>query len=785
MSHADLVALAAPPASSVWLGRLGSGAVWFAVLAFLGAFAFSVWRRPKAGGWAFAAGSASLLAAGGLLAALFVQHRFEFQYVFKHSDASLEPQYLLAAMWGGQEGSFLLWAVLSAASVLLVLPRVKEERAAFLAVSAVFLAGLAAILAYESPFAPLILEGQWLVPPKGQGLTPSLLNYWMVIHPPTIFLGFGALTPIYAWSLAAVLRGDATGWAKGVRAWAIFATTVLGVGLCMGGFWAYETLGWGGFWKWDPVENTSFVPWCAGVALIHGIILQVSRNKAHIVNLWLGAAPFLLFCYGTFLTRSGFLTDASVHSFAKMNRTALYILEGLVGLAFVAFVGAFVWRYKALARAVPPGKPSEGLLSKESFYAGGIWLTCGMGVVTAIGMSVPLIQALRQQSSKVVDEVLYHQVLVWPFVPLMLLMAAGPLLSWKRTDLKGFWNAVANPLAVSIGLTGCLMLWLKTSNNGLAWDVTAKTLWFGKVQVASYWWIALLCFFCILSGVASVFRIARYAPRDWPGRGGLVAHLGLAMTMVGLIASRGYEKKAEALFNEAYPTEFFGRQARSVGKTSALTDRNNKVRVQVVDQGHAVEVRPSLYYIVQGETPAPMKWPYLQADGLSDFYYVVHELSTEATNPMKMSKGQVGTFKGIAIKFEGYRMVGEAGQQGTQFVADMTVDTMGGVEKVAPSITIGAGEVKRTDAKLSDSLKLRLVGIDAGDKSATIQIIFAQPAYPAEIFYKPLTRLVWWGVGIMALGGLSAAWARRATRPKPSPQPEDNPADAIEPVAQV
>jgi cytochrome c biogenesis factor len=315
--------------------------------------------------------------------------------------------------------------------------------------------------------------------------------------------------------------------------------------------------------------------------------------------------------------------------------------------------------------------------------------------------------------------------------------------------------------------------------------VGAKTLWFGKVQVASSWWIALLCFFCVFCGVASVFRIARYAPRDWTGRGGLVAHFGLAMALVGLIASRGYERKAEAVFNEAYPTEFFGRQARSVGKTSSLTDRNNKVRVQVVDQGRSVEVRPSLYYIVEGKTPAPMKWPYLEGDGLSDFYYVVHELVTEATNPMKMQKGQVGTFKGIAIKFDGYRMVGEAGQQGTQFVADMSVDKMGGMVKVSPSITIDGGGVKRTDVSLTDNLKLRLVGIDAGDKSATIQIVFAQPAYPAEVFYKPLARLVWWGVGIMGLGGLLAAWARRATRSRPSAPIEESPSDAIEPVAQV
>ncbi|MES1228165.1 MAG: cytochrome c biogenesis protein CcsA, partial [Armatimonadota bacterium] len=304
---------------------------------------------------------------------------------------------------------------------------------------------------------------------------------------------------------------------------------------CMGGFWAYETLGWGGFWMWDPVENTSFVPWCAAVALVHGIIIQVSRKKGHLTNLWLGAAPFLLFCYGTFLTRSGFLIDASVHSFAKMNSVALYILEGVIFAALIGFTGIFLWRYKALKAAVPQPPKGEGFWSKEAFYTSGIWLTCSIGLFTAIGMSVPLIQALQRAPAKVVEERLYHQVLVWPFIPLLLLMAVGPVLSWRGMPLKEVWLKVANPLAISIGLTGGLILWLRNFEGGIGFDPKAKTLFFGSVTVDTWWWIALLCGICTFSIICNLSRLIRYAPREWAGRGGLIAHVGLGMAMAGLI----------------------------------------------------------------------------------------------------------------------------------------------------------------------------------------------------------------------------------------------------------
>jgi len=765
MNHDHLTAFASPPAWSVLLGNLGRGSVWLALVAFVLSGVFACLKRPRASGIALGAGVAGLIGTAVVLGSLVLTHRFEYLYVWNHSALDHEPQYLFASMWGGQEGSFLLWALMSSLSVLLVLPRVKGERLAYLGVSALFLACLAGILAYESPFKPIpLVEGQWIVPPDGKGLTASLLNYWMVIHPPTIFLGFGALTPMFSWAAAATITGDLETWVRGIRPWAIFAASVLGIGLCMGGFWAYETLGWGGFWAWDPVENTSFVPWCAAVAFIHGIIVQVTRKRSHLSNLWLGAAPFLLFCYGTFLTRSGFLGDASTHSFASMDLRALWILVGVIAVAVLGFAGLYGWRYKALKASLPVPAPSEGLLSKQAFYNGGIWLTCAIGVFTAVGMSVPLIQYFRHADTKVVEERLYHQVLSWPFLPLMLLLAVGPLLSWKKLPWKEVWNRSSVPLALAIGLTGGLVWWVKLFEGGLAFDPKATTVFFGPLVVPRLWWVAFLCGVCLFSILANLARLIKYAPRDWPGRGGLIAHVGLGMALVGLIGSRGYEKKTEVLFNSAFPAEFFGRQATVVGRTASLVDRSNQIRVQVTKEGRSTEVRPGLYYMDNGEEkPVPMKWPYVQGDGLSDFYYVAHELTFEATEPMKMDKGQVAVYKNLGIKYDGFQMVGEPGQPGTKFVANVSADVGDKVMTLKPAMVLQQGSMDHEDAKLTDALKVRLVSIDAGDKSATLQLMFSQPAYPAEVYYKPLTRFVWWGVGIMTLGGFLAAWSRRAT----------------------
>ena len=449
-----------------WSMLVGSAGKLLILLAFVLNLGSAVlWtashRKPSLSRWAglgFALGVGAFFVAFVALSSLFMTGQFQYQYVFDHSAIEYEWKYKIAGVWSGQEGSFLLWALGSSLFGLLAAPKTGIDRRWFTVVFALFLAALAGILMYESPFrlTPEI-HGELLRAENGKGMPPSLLNYWVTIHPPTIFLGFGSLTVLYSWAMAALIRRNLKTWIDGVRPWAILSATLLGLGLCMGGFWAYETLGWGGFWMWDPVENTSFVPWAATAAFIHGVFIQKAKGKWMYGNVFLAAIPFLSFLYGTFLTRSGFLTDTSVHSFAKMDQKALWILIGIGLTAVLTFVGLYVDRLlteRRVAKEAPITEDQTGVLQKELMYATSAWLLTATALITAIGMSVPFIQSLKNQPSKVVEEHLYHQVLAWPFPFIMLGMAITPFLTWRPARFSDLANKLLNALAVSIGIIG-------------------------------------------------------------------------------------------------------------------------------------------------------------------------------------------------------------------------------------------------------------------------------------------------------------------------------------------
>lgn len=256
---------------SLALGTSGRAMVFLGLVSALAA-AFFAWRgRERAATRLFVGSVAAVALTFAALLALFVTDQFSFRYVFAHGAADHEIQYKVAGVWSGQEGSFLLWALCSGLFGTAALRSVGAVRRAYLSVYGLLQAALCGILAYESPFDLLpLVDGRQVMPPTGQGMSPTLLNYWVTIHPPTIFLGFGSLGVLFAWSAAALVSGRLAEWAAPARPWALVSLSLLGVGLCMGGFWAYETLGWGGFWAWDPVENTSLVPWCVVAALVHG-----------------------------------------------------------------------------------------------------------------------------------------------------------------------------------------------------------------------------------------------------------------------------------------------------------------------------------------------------------------------------------------------------------------------------------------------------------------------------------------------------------------------------------
>ncbi len=395
-------------------------------------------RLTRWGRRAFLLAAASVLAAAGTLGALLVTHRFDVNYVYQHSARAMAPLYWFPSFWAGQEGSFLLWAFwTSILGVVLAATSGRAERRVMPLYSLVLLF-LVGMLALRSPFLPTLDEfGLPSAPPEGLGLNPNLENPWMVIHPPTLFLGFSSLAVPFAFALSALFWRDWDGWLRRALPWGLFGFAVLGLAMMMGGYWAYEMLGWGGFWEGDPVENGPFIPWIGRVAFLHAAQIQRVRGGFSRPTLFLATLPFIGAMYESFMTRSGVLSDFSVHSFSELGGIANTLLLYALALVTLASVAALAWRSRELAkREAGTESVLEAPATREYGYTLAIALLTLCAVIAAVGMSAPLLSKLGVQmhiakySASVSED--YHNKAMFPLAVLIALgMGIGPHLAWR------------------------------------------------------------------------------------------------------------------------------------------------------------------------------------------------------------------------------------------------------------------------------------------------------------------------------------------------------------------
>lgn len=765
----------AAPGWAIAAGWAGRAFVWLAAAAFTASVVawFLGPKGERLGRFGFTLGSLGLFGAFGSLMSLFIGNQFQYKYVYDRASATTTLQYKIAGVWAGQEGSFLLWAVCAALFGLLAVRKVGESfRKWFTIPYAVFLGAISGILAFESPFRLWEVDGKPLttVPPEGVGLVPALQNYWVVIHPPVIFMGFGSLTVLACWAIAALVTNRVHEWVPGVRPWVLVSASLTGLGLCMGGFWAYETLGWGGFWAWDPVENVSFVPWLLCAALIHGLIVQAGRKKWVSSNLLLGGLPFLSFVYGTFLTRSGFLAETSVHSFAQMERVAHALLLGFFIAATLGFVGLWLWKTRRrnkewLANAVP----SPGGLNREAAYRWSSILLCGLALTIAIGMSVPMFVALAGREAKVVEEWLYHRVVVWFFMPIMVLMAVAPFVAWRRMPAPEFFRRIVNVLSLTFGGLGFAVYFIMHPQWGVRPEVGKGIATpFGLFPLVP--WMLCLLFVCLLAMVANLWRMGEVVRRSPVSLGAFLSHFGLAVLLGGLILSRGFERKEQVFVQEGTPGVALGYQINFVGPTSTWNDRDNKVLFEVVEPGGTkFTARPGHYYTFNpGQEPQPMVWPHVQHKVSHDVYVALHPqiIDGEVTPPTAFKVGETKTLNDLyEIKLLDVSSEGPMGQSGATFTAKVSVRGQEGEAEGDLTLRIAGEEIVRRPIMLSEDYLLILDRIEASTGDAYLQLKYNKPWFPIEVFYKPMTILVWAGTGILTFGGLLAAWDRRRAIP--------------------
>ncbi len=495
-----------------------------------------------------------------LLGFAFQTHDFRISYVARYSDRSMPWSYLVTSLWGGQDGSLLWWSFLlalySAAATRSLYGRLVELQPWILATLMSIFAFFAILMLFPAnPFATFAGS----TPLDGEGLNPLLQNYWMTIHPPSLYLGFVGWSVPFAFVMAALITGrldDA--WLEAARPWAMVAWTFLSLGLLLGCLWSYEELGWGGYWAWDPVENASFMPWLVGTAYLHSAIVQERYGMLKTWNVFLLCLTFFMTIFGTFLTRSGLI--ASVHSFARSD-IGIYFAWYMLFLA-VVILGSIAWRWKALTSK----HAIDSLVSREFAFLFNNWILLAMMVFVLGATTYPLISEALWDETASVGPPFYNQYM--PFLGLVLLFLAGlgPLVSWRKSTASRLGRAVAVPLGGALAvLVGHVALGRMAGFPAYAERMpisdTSVGLWLARISgylpVVATFTVA----FVVLSvgqevwrGMAVRMRVKREAApvalvqlvsRARRRYGGYVVHVGVALMYLGFAgAAYDYEREA-------------------------------------------------------------------------------------------------------------------------------------------------------------------------------------------------------------------------------------------------
>jgi cytochrome c-type biogenesis protein CcmF len=484
------------------------------------------------------------LAVVGIGIALFTiiaNHYFEYHYAYNYSDKKLPTHYLISTFWNGQEGSFMLWLFWQAILGVILINTNKFWEAPVMAVFALVQAFLASMILGivlpvvefkigSSPFillrdalhdAPIFKTQPDFIPRDGNGLNPLLQNYWMVIHPPTLFLGFACTLVPFAFCIAGLWQKKYRDWVRPALPWALFGGAVLGLGILMGGYWAYETLNFGGYWNWDPVENAVYVPWLILVAAIHTMITYKNSETALKASIILAVSVFILILYSTFLTRSGILGESSVHSFTDLGLSGQLLAYLLFFLA--AAVVLMIVRWKE----IPSSEKEVSTYSREFWIFIGATTLCLMGFQVLTPTSIPVwnkIVHLFGSTSNLApptDQIsFYSKIQLWFAVALGMLSGVGQFFWWKKMDKAELKKELQTPVLLSLVLFALIIT-------------------VGKVYTIQYIILTFAGIFTIVMNGKILFSLLRKSPTL---SGGAVAHIGVGMMLLGIMFSAGYSK---------------------------------------------------------------------------------------------------------------------------------------------------------------------------------------------------------------------------------------------------
>ncbi len=743
--------------------------------------------------------SIMVILASTFLFYILLTHQYSYHYVYSYSSNDLSGGILAATFWAGQEGSFMLWLLLTSIVGIFLQSYTSKRGDLEPRVMAVYTLATTFLLVmvtpwFKSPFnfiwaEPIYItikdinpsflnqsfiqsflfsdgqSGQEYVKMTsqlysllssmgisvnqfiidGRGLNPQLLNFWMQIHPPILFTGFSMSTVPFAFAVAALMKNDYKDWVRQSLPWVLAGAGILGLGIMLGGYWAYEMLGWGGYWAWDPVENSSLIPWLVGVASIHTLLVQKkSQSKGGIgkfakTNLILCLLTYVLVLYSTFLTRSGVLGDASVHSFVDPGMIVYLFLVVFIGTFIVLGFGMLAYRWKYLSEN---SVEEEGLLSRElALFTAAIVLSTS-ALIVLVGTSAPLFGSS-------VDTFFYDEMHIPIAIIIGILNGLSLLLKWKNTKGSEIIKKSTFSIALSIVFTALAVV-------------------LGKIYNPMMILLTLSTAFAMFVNLDIAIKIIRGNKKML---GAYIAHIGIAIFILGVIGSAAYSKKIDLNLVKNKPQDAFGYHVTFTGYNPIENGSKYAFKVELKKDDEHIKVAPVMY--ISEYNNGLMREPAIITMLTKDIY--VSPLGYDEEDPnqangktIKLNKGASIDYNGVKLTFLDFNFPPEvraAMMAGKDFKigVKMTAESEGKIENFDLTLINKSGERTFTDYKLSNNpVKVTLKNLNA---SGEVEIILAdtdnqnqstvmekQEVLSISASIKPFISLVWSGVLVMVFG---------------------------------
>jgi cytochrome c-type biogenesis protein CcmF len=768
--------------------------------------------------------SAAVGAASGVLWYMLLTHQYQYAYVYQQSSNDLPLHFLFSTFWAGQEGSFLFWALMmcGVGGLLIAYVHRKYETPvmAVVALCQAFLLSMIVGLQFgpveigSSPFmtlpekftdAPIFQQNPGFVPADGQGLNDLLQNPWMTIHPPVLFLGFSAMVVPFAFAVAALWKKRYTQWVRPALPWTLFAVLSLGVAIAMGGYWAYITLSFGGYWAWDPVENSSLVPWLLGVAAFHTMLVQKKSGSSQKASLILSIAAYLFVVYSTFLTRSGILGDVSVHSFVSLglyNQLLLWIaVMGALG------IGLFAYRFTELP--TPDTEPK--MLSREFMVLSGAVLLTATAAVIILGTSAPIFGQIFRDNPSAVPQSFYNQWTLPLALGFVFLAGLGQLFWWKKMDVATVNQVLFKPIALATASTIAVLLLtpfaeqalvVPAASGGAPQTASANLLgslqefWAMYGQAIQMLLLLFVAFFALFGNGTVLWRTLRGNPRM---AGGALAHVGFALIILGVIASNGFDRALPRLNvpytadTEQMPRENFvvakgqtrivnGYQVTYQRKTTTDRGRGQYILDVRDPRGRSFTARPVAY---QGSNDQWFKHPDVKAFLEKDLFVAVTPKEATGIGQKKGPPG--GEFqlaagdstllggKEYAVAFQGFEML--RGPDGGPMDAAASSDRVPDDAQMAVGARLRVTNLDTDETRslmpiyviMDDNsqqyienrvadwdLRMAFTEMDVNNSKATFAVegvdVMPENWVVVQAYTKPLISVLWVGIIVLSVG---------------------------------